>query len=161
MGIPAAFTLLTMGSSISVGRSARMLATAARTSFIASKMSTSSLNMIMVVELPSFTVEVSCSMPSMDETAFSILRVTSVSSCAADAPCWFAVTVTAGNSMSGISWMLSCLKPYRPANVNSRNRTIGGIGCLIAHVAKFMWSYPHARPAGYALAPGLRRSVIG
>ena len=64
-----------------------------------------------VVEVPSVTVDVMCSMSPIVATAFSILRVTSVSSCEADAPCMTAVTVTRGKSMSGRSVMFRCLKP--------------------------------------------------
>jgi hypothetical protein len=54
-----------------------------------------------VVEAPSLTLELMCSMPTIEDTASSTLRVTSDSSCEGGTPGYATVTMTAGSSMSG------------------------------------------------------------
>ena len=59
---------------------------------------------------------------------FSILRATSVSSCAGAAPGSAAVTVTVGRSMSGKFCTFIALKDSMPAKVSSTNSITAGIG---------------------------------
>ena len=74
------------GSVASSGRSGRMRDTASRTSSMACDRSVSNWNSMKVCELPVETVELMFSMPTMFETASSILRVISVSICEGGTP---------------------------------------------------------------------------
>jgi hypothetical protein len=62
---------------------------------------------------------------------FSILRATSVSSCAGAAPGSDAVTITVGRSMSGKFCTFMALKDSRPPKVSSTNSITAGIGLRI------------------------------
>src|SRR5436190_2552298 len=72
-----------------------------------------------------------CLMPVSVAIEFSILRATSVSSCAGDAPGSAAVTVTVGRSMSGKFWIFIARKLIRPTSVSMMNSSIPGIGFRI------------------------------
>jgi hypothetical protein len=108
-------TLVTSGSWMSCGRSARMRLTAARVSSSAPGRSVESWNSIAVVLTPSVTVEVTRLTPSSVATWSSTLRVTSVSNWLGDAPGWLMVTTTIGKLMSGKRATGSFQNPYRPA----------------------------------------------
>ena len=80
MAPPAVVLRETMGSLASCGKSGRMRVNASRTSSSAALRSVPNRNSIIVVEMPSSTVERICSIPAMVVTASSTLRVTSDSS---------------------------------------------------------------------------------
>src|SRR5437773_10368670 len=69
-----------------------------------------------------------CLTPCRLATGFSILRATSVSSCAGDAPGSAALTMTVGRSMSGNCWIFIALKLIRPTSVSMMNSSTDGIG---------------------------------
>ena len=71
-------------------------------------------------------------------TASSILRATSVSSCAGAAPGRLALTVTIGNSMSGKSCTTLPRNDSKPARLSNTNSMIAGIGYLIDSEEKFI-----------------------
>ena len=96
-----------------------------------------------VVDAPSSTVEVICSMPAIVATASSTLRVISLSICVGATPGYVTVTMTAGNSISGRSSTPSFGKLKRPATVSAMNRTMTGTGLRIDQVTKFMSRPPH------------------
>src|SRR5438105_2203531 len=62
-----------------------------------------------------------CLRPWTVASEFSILRATSVSSCAGDAPGSDAVTITVGKSMSGKFWIFIALKLISPVSVSMMN----------------------------------------
>ena len=72
-----------------------------------------------------------CLTPCSVATEFSILRATSVSSCAGAAPGRTAVTVTVGRSMSGKFWIFIDWKPIRPTSVSMMNSSTDGVGLRI------------------------------
>src|SRR6187431_1087612 len=72
-----------------------------------------------------------CLSPCKVATAFSILRATSVSSCAGAAPGRAAVTITVGRSMSGKFCTFIALKDRKPAKLSSTNSITAGIGLRI------------------------------
>src|SRR4051794_2429155 len=72
-----------------------------------------------------------CFSPCSVAMEFSILRATSVSSCAGAAPGSDAVTLTVGRSMSGKFCTFMALKDRKPANVSSTNSITAGIGLRI------------------------------
>src|ERR1044071_9235444 len=72
-----------------------------------------------------------CVTPCSVAIEFSILRATSVSSCAGEAPGSEAVTVTVGRSMSGKFWIFIALKASSPASVSMMNSRTDGIGLRI------------------------------
>jgi len=98
---------------------------------------------MLVVEAPSSTVEVICSMPAIVATASSTLRVISLSIWVGATPGYVIVTMTAGNSMSGRSSTPSFGKLMRPATVSPMKRTMTGTGLRIDQVTKFMSRPPH------------------
>ncbi len=75
-----------------------------------------------VCELPVVTVELISSMPTMLETASSILRVTSVSICEGGTPEYPIDTMMNGKEISGSSWMPSFGKLHE-ATHHQRRRT--------------------------------------
>ena len=93
---------------------------------------------MVVVELPSLTFEVICSIPEIVATASSTLRVTSDSICVGATPGYVTVTMTAGNSMSGRSRIPSLGKLKSPATVSPMNTMITGTGLRMDQVTKFM-----------------------
>ena len=139
---PAVVVRETIGSFASGGRSLRMRVTASRTSSSAALKSVPKRNSMLVVDAPSSTFEVICSMPAIVATASSTLRVISDSICVGATPGYVIVTITAGNSMSGRSWTPSFGKLTRPATVRPMNSTMTGTGFRIDQVTKFM-----SRPA--------------
>ncbi len=74
---PAVFTRDTIGSLASGGKSERMRVMASRTSSSAAEISVPNRNSMLVVDAPSSTVDVICSMPEIVATASSTLRVIS------------------------------------------------------------------------------------
>jgi hypothetical protein len=125
------------GSSMSPGRSPRTRVTASRTSFTARSRSLPNWNSTEVDDTPSETVDMMCDTSPTVDTAFSITRVTCVSSSAGAAPTWLTLTVTTGMSTSGYWLMPSLWKPSSPAKVSSTNRMMGGMGALIARAEMF------------------------
>src|SRR5213083_2648041 len=91
-----------------------------------------------------------CLSPCTVAIEFSILRATSVSSCAGDAPGSDAVTVTVGRSMSGKFWIFIALKLISPVSVSMMKSSTAGIG-LRMHQAETL----NVMPA--SLARGLDR----
>src|SRR5690554_3178986 len=79
-----------------------------------------------------------CLMPAMLAIEFSILRATSVSSCAGAAPGSDAVTITVGRSMSGKFWIFIALKLISPSIVRRMNSSNAGIGLRIDQVERFI-----------------------
>ena len=116
---PAVVVRETIGSFASGGRSLRIRVTASRTSSSARAQVRAERNSMLVVDAPSSTVEVICSMPAIVATASSTLRVISDSICVGATPGYVIVTITAGNSMSGRSWTPSFGKLIRPATVSA------------------------------------------
>ena len=127
-GRPAVLTLVTCGSRISPGRSARMLTTASRTSVTASEIGFSRMNSTITCAWPSSTLVVMFFTPCRLATASSSLRATSVSSCAGAAPSSVAVTMTTGSSMSGKSCTPVVLNASRPTSVSMANSSSAGTG---------------------------------
>ena len=82
----AVVTRETIGSLASAGKSERMRVIASRTSSSAAERSVPKRNSMLVVEAPSSTVEVICSMPAIVATASSTLRVISLSICVGATP---------------------------------------------------------------------------
>src|SRR5687768_4399368 len=72
-----------------------------------------------------------CLSPCTEASEFSILRATSVSICAGEAPGSEAVTVTIGRSMSGKFWIFIAWKPSRPARVSMMKSRMDGVGLRI------------------------------
>ena len=142
MAPPAVVTRETIGSLASGGRSERIRVIASRTSSSAAERSVPNRNSMLVVDAPSSTVEVICSMPAIVATASSTLRVISLSICVGATPGYVMVTMTAGNSMSGRSSTPSFGKLRRPATVSAMNRTMTGTGLRIDQVTKFMSRSP-------------------
>jgi hypothetical protein len=93
--------LSTTGVSISSGRSLRTPFTRSRTSWAATSLSFSRMNLTVTRETPSTVVDWSWSIPLIVLTASSILSVTSVSSSSGAAPSMRVVTVTVGKSTVG------------------------------------------------------------
>jgi hypothetical protein len=91
----------TTGAATSVGRSARALSTALRTSFSATSLSLSMSKLTTMLAEPSVMVVVMWSTPPTEASLSSILRATSVSSCAGAAPSSVAETWMVGTSRSG------------------------------------------------------------
>ena len=145
MAPPAVVTRETIGSLASGGRSERMRVMASRTSSSAAERSVPKRNSMLVVDAPSSTVEVICSMPAIVATASSTLRVISDSICVGATPGYVTVTTTAGNSMSGRSSTPSFGKLMRPATVSAMKRTMTGTGLRIDQVTKFMSRSPGCR----------------
>src|SRR5262245_31515064 len=80
-----------------------------------------------------------CLTPCSVATEFSILRATSVSSCAGDAPGRAAVTVTVGRSMSGKFWIFIALKAINPRIESRMKSRTAGIGFLIDQAETLMF----------------------
>ena len=139
---PAVVARETIGSLASAGRSERMRVIASRTSSSAADRSVPKRNSMLVVDAPSSTVDVICSMPAIVATASSTLRVTSDSICVGATPEYVTVTTTAGNSMSGRSSTPSFGKLTSPAAVSAMNSTMTGTGLRIDQVTKFMSRSP-------------------
>ena len=121
-----------IGSSMPRGRSARILATASRTSFSARSLLTSSRNSMAVRLVPSVTVDSRCFTPVTAATASSIFFVTCASSSPGAAPGWVTVMDTMGTSMLGVRVIGSMAKPTSPRIVSTANSTSGGIGLRMA-----------------------------
>jgi hypothetical protein len=100
---------------------------------------------MLVVDAPSSTVDVICSIPEIVATASSTLRVISDSICVGATPGYVTVTITAGKSMSGRSWTPSFGKLNRPAIVRPTNITMTGTGLRMDQVTKFMSRSPCRR----------------
>src|SRR5688572_7723841 len=79
-----------------------------------------------------------CFRPCSVAMAFSILRATSVSSCAGAAPGSDALTLTVGRSMSGKFCTFMALKDRKPPNVSSTNSITAGIGLRIDQEETFI-----------------------
>src|SRR5687767_10344346 len=79
-----------------------------------------------------------CFRPCSVAMAFSILRATSVSSCAGAAPGSDAVTLTVGRSMSGKFCTFMALKDRKPAKDSSTNSITAGIGLRIDQEETFI-----------------------
>ncbi len=75
---------------------------------------------MLVCETPVLTFEVMCSMPTIVDTASSILRVTSVSICDGGTPPYETLTVTNGKLMSGWFCTPSLGKLSRPPMTRAR-----------------------------------------
>ena len=73
---------------------------------------------------------------------FSILRATSFSSCAGEAPGSATVTEIVGRSMSGKFCTFMALKDSRPPKVSSTNSISAGMGFLMDQVDTFIWNAP-------------------
>jgi hypothetical protein len=119
------------GSRRSSGRSVRTRATASRTSSRASCGGFSSWKLTVRWAVLSTSVVSMCLTPCTVASAFSILRATSVSSCAGEAPGSDAVIVTAGSVMSGKACTFSAAKPMSPAIVSSTKSRMPGVGLRI------------------------------
>src|SRR5688572_30054527 len=90
-----------------------------------------------------------CFSPCTVAIEFSILRATSVSSCAGAAPGSEAVTITVGRSMSGKFCTFIRLKDSTPPKVSSTNSITDGIGLRIDQAETFiMADRPSARGRG-------------
>ena len=155
IGIAARSTLETIGSRSSAGRSLRMRDTASRTSSTASCRFFSSRNSAVTTAPPSTTVAPVFLMPCTAATAVSTLRATSVSICAGAAPGIASVTVTSGNSTSGMFCTFIARKPSSPAIVSSTNSSTDGIGWRIDQAETFTWPLPPRAPC--RLRPGRPR----
>ncbi len=142
---PAVVVRETIGSFASGGRSLRIRVTASRTSSIARLRSVPNANSMLVVDVPSSTVDVICSIPAIVAAESSTLRVISDSICVGATPGYVIVTITAGNSMSGLSCTPSFGKPIRPAIVSPMNRMMTGAGLRIDQVTKFTSRPPSSR----------------
>ncbi len=94
MGPPEVVERVITGSLTLPGRSLRMRVTASRTSFTARSMFLPKTNSTVVLETPSWTLEVMCTTSPTVATEFSTMRVTWVSSSAGAAPASVTVTVT-------------------------------------------------------------------
>src|SRR6218665_2443221 len=83
-----------------------------------------------------------CLTPCLVASEFSILRATSVSSWAGDAPGSEATTVTVGSSMSGKFWIFIALKLTRPTSVSMMNSSTPGMGLRMDQEETFImgWS---------------------
>src|SRR5690606_33195749 len=79
-----------------------------------------------------------CLMPGIVAIEFSILRATSVSSCAGAAPGSAAVTMTVGRSMSGKFWIFIARKLISPSSVSRMKSSSDGIGLRIDQVDRFI-----------------------
>src|SRR5437763_1958693 len=79
-----------------------------------------------------------CLRPCTVASEFSILRATSVSSCAGDAPGSDAVTITVGRSMSGKFWIFIALKLISPVTVSMMKSSIAGIGLRMHQAETFI-----------------------
>jgi hypothetical protein len=101
MGPPEVVERVMTGSLALPGSSARMRVTASRTSFTARSMSLPKTNSTVVLDTPSWTLEVMCTTSPTVATEFSTMRVTWVSISAGAAPVSVTVTVTYGMSTSG------------------------------------------------------------
>ena len=86
MAPPAVVTRETIGSLASAGKSERIRVIASRTSSSAAERSVPKRNSMLVVDAPSSTVDVICSMPAIVATASSTLRVISDSICVGATP---------------------------------------------------------------------------
>src|ERR1700754_1199665 len=80
-----------------------------------------------------------CLTPCSVATEFSILRATSVSSCAGEAPGKEAVTVTVGRSMSGKFWIFIELNDINPRMDSRMKSRTAGIGFLIDQADTLMF----------------------
>src|SRR6185295_9543929 len=80
-----------------------------------------------------------CLTPCSVATEFSILRATSVSSWAGDAPGSVAVTITVGRSMSGNCWIFMARKLITPTSVSMMNSSTDGIGLRMHHAETFIF----------------------
>ena len=80
-----------------------------------------------------------CLTPESVATEFSILRATSVSSSAGDAPGSAVVTVTVGRSMSGNCWIFIARKLITPTSVSMMNSSIDGIGLRMHQAETFIF----------------------
>src|SRR5580765_5747420 len=78
-----------------------------------------------------------CLSPCTVAIEFSILRATSVSSCAGDAPGSDAVTITVGRSMSGKFWIFIVLKLITPVSVSMMKSSTAGIGLRMHQAETF------------------------
>ena len=72
-----------------------------------------------------------CFTPCTVASELSILRATSVSSCAGEAPGSIAITVTVGSSMSGKSWTRIARKAIAPPSVRMMKSRMAGVGLRI------------------------------
>src|SRR5438105_12157946 len=79
-----------------------------------------------------------CLRPWTVASEFSILRATSVSSCAGDAPGSDAVTITVGKSMSGKFWIFIALKLISPVSVSMMKSSTAGIGLRMHQAETFI-----------------------
>ena len=79
-----------------------------------------------------------CLTPCSVASEFSILRATSVSSWAGEAPGSEALTMTMGRSTSGKFWIFIARKPISPISVSSRKSRIAGIGFLMDQEETFI-----------------------
>src|SRR6478672_11129888 len=79
-----------------------------------------------------------CFRPCTVAIEFSILRATSVSSCAGAAPGSAAVTITVGRAMSGKFWIFIALNDSTPPKVSSTNSITAGIGLRIDQADTFI-----------------------
>src|SRR5215216_4318486 len=89
-----------------------------------------------------------CLTPCTVETEFSILRATSVSSCAGDAPGSDAEMMTVGRSMSGKFWIFIALKLIMPTIVSMMNNSIDGIGLRMHQAETFIAIPLFVHPGG-------------
>ena len=150
MGAPDRLILLTTGSRKSLGKSERTPCTALRTSSTASWVGFSSRNSAVMVTPPSCTLVKIFFKPCKGASAFSILRATSVSSCAGAAPGSEADTVTVGNSRSGKFCTFMLWKDNSPAKQSITNSMMAGIGFLIDHAERFILHAPYFLASGAA-----------
>ena len=120
-----------MGSRNSLGKSARTLCMAERTSSTASCTGFSMRNSAVIETAPSCTLVVMCFKPCKGAKAFSSLRATSVSNWVGAAPGKLALTVMVGRSRSGKLWTFIEPKAMNPATVSNTNSMTEGIGFRI------------------------------
>ncbi len=116
---------------MSWGRFCRICDTALRTSFVARSVFVPKTKVIVVVELPSVTVDRSSSMLPKLAIASSIFLVTWNSSSAGPAPGCVTVTRTVGTSILGLISIPKELNENQPTRVKIKNKTIVGTGFLI------------------------------
>src|SRR5512136_853490 len=122
---------------MSCGKFWRIWATALRTSLVARSLSVPKTKLMVVVETPSVTVEISWSIFPKLATASSIFFVTWDSNSEGPAPGWVTVMETAGMSMLGLASMPNWPNDVQPTKVRIKKMTSVGTGFLIDQADRF------------------------
>ena len=131
MSSPEVSARPTCGSRMPSGRSPRIWVIASRMSLTARSIGVPRSSWTTVCELPSLTLELISSMPSIERTAASTRWVTWVSISVGAAPGCEMLIQTIGKSMSGSFWTCIRMKLTRPASSSAANRTSDGTGLRI------------------------------